>query len=97
MTEGVDPGSTASQASCNVGSGNEGLLLKVPACMTSSSVKQILFFVSVFVTAAFEQVLTYLLQPRTLLLYYHCCFPSCYSITGGDVIGVMMGGGVMLE
>lgn len=57
--------------------------------MRSSNVKQILFFVFVFMAAAFEQVLTY----RSLGLCFStiiAAFPSHY-ITGGDIVGVMLG------
>lgn len=59
-----------------VGSGNKGLLLEIPACMRSSNVKQILFFVFVFMAAAFEQVLTY----RSLGLCFSTII-AAFSIT----------------
>ena len=64
----------------SVGSGNERLLLEVPARLRSSKVKQILFLVFVFTAAVFEQVLTYCNLLMLLLLH----FPPHCSITGGN-------------
>jgi len=61
-----------------VGSGGKGISLEIPAYWSPSKGEQLLFFISVHMAVAFEQILT-------------CCSPCCSSVT--TVPSIVLQGG----
>jgi len=67
-----------------VGSGGESILLEMPGYLRPSKDKQILSFVSVSTALVFE---ISSLQPRALLLCYHCCAFHCVVVARPEMKG----------